>query len=71
MNNKDDNIQKWFTESEYVDIETGEIIKKYQVETKEYYITNKSLKYEFDEIRKIGIRKYINECRTTGQTKLF
>lgn len=62
---------KWFTVSEYVDIETGELIPKSEIENGIYYIKNKTKSHEINEQQNYGIRKFINECKRTGQTKLF
>ena len=51
-------IKKWYSLSEYVDIDTGEIISKKKYE-KEYYKINTSKKYELEN--EIGIRKFIHE----------
>ena len=59
---------KWFTISEYVDIETGELINRNQYE-KDYYKIKITKKIEFNENN--GITKYITECRRTKQTRLF
>jgi hypothetical protein len=61
-------LKKWYTEIQYVDIETGEIIDK-KVFTEKYYKTNQTRKIEIYE--NYGIIKYITECRNRNQTKLF
>ena len=60
-------ITKWYTTTEWVDIETGELIAK-NVALKEYYIINKTKKTELNENYKII--KYTNECRNRNQRKL-
>lgn len=60
-------ITKWYTTTEWVDIETGEIISK-DIAMNEYYVTNKTKKTELNE--NYGIIKYINECRRRNQQKL-
>lgn len=61
-------IKKWYTITEYVDTETGELITKQKFE-KEYYKINSTRKIEIHE--NYGTIKYINECRPTRQTRLF
>jgi hypothetical protein len=61
-------ITKWYTTTEWVDIETGELIPK-NVAVKKYYIVNKTKKTELNE--NYGILKYTNECRPTNQRELF
>lgn len=66
ITNKD--IKKWYTESEYVNLETGEQINKNEIENN-YIIIRKKIKYEinnrgYNNTEQIGIRKIINECRT-------
>lgn len=61
-------IKKWYTVSEYVDISTGELLSRKEVE-KNYYKLMTIRKVEITENH--GIIKYITECRKTGQTRLF
>jgi hypothetical protein len=61
-------ITKWYTISEYVDINTGEIIDK-KIAMKKYIKIKTIKKTEINE--NIGIIKYITECKENGQTKLF
>jgi len=61
-------LKKWYTESQYVDIETGEIITKQQYEN-EYYKVKTNRKIEITD--NYGIIKYITECRARNQTRLF
>jgi len=60
-------IKKWFTVSEYVDMDTGEILEK-KIFTKEYYKVKTIKKIEINENN--GIRKYIHECKHRGQGRL-
>jgi hypothetical protein len=60
-------ITKWYTTTEWVDIETGELIPKH-VAVREYYIINKTKKTEINE--NYGILKYTNECRPTKQQRI-
>lgn len=55
----------WITVSDYVDIETGEIIKK----NKDYITIRKHKKVEING--NFGIIKYTHECEKTRQQKLF
>jgi len=59
---------KWYTMTEYVDIETGELISKSEYE-KNYYKIKNNKKIEITENH--GIIKYITECRQHGQKRLF
>lgn len=61
-------IKKWYTVSEYIDIETGELIGKKEVE-KNYHKLKTNRKVEITENH--GIIKYITECRNTRQQRLF
>jgi hypothetical protein len=67
-NNQRKTIKKWYTATEYVDTDTGELITKKEFE-KNYYKTKSTRKIEIQE--NYGIIKYINECRITGQERLF
>jgi len=60
------NIKKWYTTTEWVDIETGEIIPKNKI--KEYYKIKTTFKYKIDE--NSGTREYTNECRPIRQTRI-
>lgn len=62
--NKPNNIKTWYTQSEYVDIQTGEQIKKNEAENK-YIIIRKKIKYEINN--DYGIRRIINECTREGK----
>lgn len=59
--------RKWVTITEYVDLETGEVIPKATME-REYYKVRSTPKYEENE--NYRIRKYTTECRRNGQQKL-
>lgn len=59
---------KWFTISEHVDIETGEIITKKEFE-KNYYKVGITKKTEINENN--GIIKYTTESRRTNQTRIW
>lgn len=65
---RDDKL-KWYTVSEWIDVETGELLNKSAYERNNYFVIKKSIKNEITE--HFGIRKIINECRKSGQTKLF
>lgn len=64
---------KWYAVTQYVDIETGEIISKSLKERK--YITVKTSKqHEIKEYRngeKIGIIKHTNECVRNRQGTIW
>jgi hypothetical protein len=58
--------KQWTTISEFVDIDTGEMLKfKYATSLKRYnyQITNKIKKIDHEQ----KITRIINECRHTGQ----
>lgn len=59
---------KFYSESTYVDIETGEIITKSKFE-REYYKIRSNKKTIINENH--GIIKHTIECRRNGQQKLF
>jgi hypothetical protein len=59
-------IKKWFTISEWVDIETGEILAKEII--KDYYKIQTTKKIEINGNQ--GIIKYTNECRNIKQQRL-
>lgn len=59
---------KWITITEYIDVETGEIITKSEYERN--YIKLKSTK-KFEITEKYGITNYQIECQKSKQTKLF
>ena len=60
--------KRWVTISEYVDIETGELITKSKYE-REYYMIKKTKKVTEND--KYRIITFTNECRPKGQTKLW
>lgn len=59
---------KWYSETEYFDIETGEKLNKSLVQ-REYIIINSSRTTERNE--EIGIIKYARGCRKYKQYKLW
>lgn len=59
--------RKYYTISEYVDIDTGEIISKNQYE-REYYKIKTTKTYENDESK--TIIRYTSECRNRNQTRI-
>jgi hypothetical protein len=62
-------MKKWITVSEFVDIDTGEMLNfKYAESLKRYNyrIINKIKKYNHEQ----KITKIINECRHTGQREI-
>jgi predicted metal-dependent phosphotriesterase family hydrolase len=61
-------MEKWVTDSVYVDRETGEIIDKARVKNGEYIIYNKSIKV----IKKDGYKSktITTECKE-NQTRIF
>jgi len=70
MNNeRKDTTVKWYTVTEYVDVETGEIITKSEYE-RNYYATG-IIQKTTEKNHKYGITKITKECRRNGQTRLF
>lgn len=61
---------KWTTTSEWVDVETGEVITKENAK-QNYNITRKIKKYEYDKNHESGRTKITNECRKSTQLKIF
>lgn len=61
--------KKWFSATEYVDVETGELITKSKYE-REYYKTGKSAT-TITENEKYRIKSIRFECRPNKQGKLF
>ena len=59
-------ITKWYTISEWIDVETGEILHREVI--KDYYKIKTTKKIEINENQ--GIIKYTNECRNIGQQRL-
>jgi hypothetical protein len=60
-------LKKWYTTSEFVDVDTGELINKKEFE-KDYHKIQTTRKIEIKE--DYGIIKYLHECRSTRQTRL-
>lgn len=67
-------VTKWVTELEFVDQQTGEVIKEREVKDKYVKVKKiKSIKYEnrYDtrtfNIEKVGIITYTVECTTDGK----
>lgn len=59
----------WFSISEYVDIDTGEVLDKKMATSKQYIIIKKTKKHEVNNTT--GTVYIINECRKSGQIELF
>jgi hypothetical protein len=64
MNRAREPARKYYSISEYIDIETGEILKAYEAETK-YKKIKYEKKYEHDEKRTITTYRYY--CRRIGE----
>lgn len=64
---RDDNIKKWYTESEFIDIETGEVFKKMP---KNYIKIETNKKTKIDEKFKIGVIKYSTTIRRHPQQRI-
>lgn len=62
---------RWYTITENIDIETGEILK--EINKKKYIIIEKDIQYEINENRnrKQGFRKITNYVKSSGQLELF
>jgi len=65
--NYEKNVKKWYSVSEYVDQETGEIITKNEF-TKNYYKVKNTKKYEINGTN--GTIKHCTECRKHGQERI-
>lgn len=61
------NETKWISKTEYVDIETGEVINNKEV--KNYIIINKKKHVKFEN--NAGTITWTNECRKSKQGRLF
>lgn len=61
-------IKKWYTVSEFVDEETGELLSRKEVE-KNYHKLKTDRSVEITDTH--GIIKYITRCKHTRQTRLF
>lgn len=59
---------KWNTKTEYVDIETGEVITKEKA-IQAYVIIKKTKNVKI--YKKTGTITWVNQCRTSIQLKLF
>ena len=59
----------WFTESIYVDVDTGEIIKRSQIKNGEYVKIKSTNKYKQNGRHKS--KTITNECRESSQRRLF
>lgn len=55
-------IKKWTTVSEYVDIDTGEVLNKEQVK-EQYTIIKKNKKTKLYEQQQHGLITITNECK--------
>ena len=63
------NVQTWKTESDWVDIETGEIIEKKRIKNGEYILIKTTKNYKKDG--ETNIKQYCYECRRSKQKRLF
>lgn len=71
-------VDKWYSESQYVDVDTGEIITKSEYQQRNLRKLKTSKSYEFKEfkqwngsITRYGIIKHTIECREHEQYRLF
>lgn len=55
---------KWYTETRWVDIETGEILKEHEAK-KNYIVTKNEIKYERNS--KHGTRIILKHCKINRQ----
>lgn len=60
--------KRWFTESTYVDLATGEVLSKSRYEREDYYTVRTTSAWEDKET--YNLKKYTHECRKRGQTKI-
>lgn len=66
-------IKKWTSTTQYVDLETGEVLTK-KIATRDYKtinITKKVKVYGNNTNHACGYITWIHECRPTKQGKLF
>jgi hypothetical protein len=63
------NVQKWRTESEYFDKESGEIINKGEIKSGKYIIIKTIKNYLKDG--NTNIRQYAYACRRSKQIRIF
>jgi hypothetical protein len=59
----------WMTKSQYVDVETGEIIIKERIKNGEYYKFKQQINYENEGNKRI--KTITSECRRSSQQRLF
>ena len=61
-------MSRWYTYSEYVDLETGEILNKSRFKRENYQIVSKN--YKVEEKNGYLIKTITNECKINKQTKI-
>lgn len=62
--------RKWFTETQYVDIETGEQITKQEAtKRKRYAIKSRDINIRYTDTT--AIKQITYKCKKTGQIELF
>ena len=66
------NTTKWLTETEYIDIETGEIISKSCFDRHYYIIKETETKTEYKQIKgqNYGIKKIKKLCERNRQQRI-
>lgn len=69
MKNDKTTVKRWYATSEYVDVDTGEILTRSQFERLDYVKLKTTKKYEING--NIGIIKHQIECEVNRQKKLF
>jgi hypothetical protein len=63
------NGQIWKSESEYYDIETGEVIEKNEIKYGKYILIKTTKNYRKDENR--NIREFSHGCKRSKQKRLW
>lgn len=61
-------VAKWYTVNEYVNIETGEILTKSEIERGNYIRTGKTEKSEYN--KNYNVKKITYEYKDNRQTRL-
>ncbi len=73
--NKEQMKLKWRTQTEYVDLETGEVISKSRYERGYHKIMTETITSKIEVLisgkyERYGIKKCTIQCRPTGQTRI-
>jgi hypothetical protein len=60
--------KKWYTVSQYVDVETGELLSKSQIERERWVKVGSSYEIEYND--NYNTKKYTNEYERNRQTRI-